>query len=41
MELAVTDELEQLAPVLAAQGNIDRPEVNTALSNINSMKIYY
>lgn len=39
VELAVIDELEQLAPVLAVHGNMDSPEVSGALPKLNSLKI--
>jgi hypothetical protein len=39
VELAVIDELEQLAPVLAVHGNMDGPEVSGALPKLNSMKV--
>ena len=40
VELAVIDELEQLAPVLAVHGNMDGPEVSGALPKLNSLKIF-
>jgi putative phosphoesterase len=40
VQLAVIDELEQLAPVLAVYGNMDGPEVTGALPKLNSLKIY-
>jgi putative phosphoesterase len=40
VQLAVIDELEQLAPVLAVYGNMDDPEVSGALPKLNSLKIY-
>lgn len=40
VELAVIDELEQLAPVLAVYGNMDGPEVSGALPKLNSLKIF-
>lgn len=40
VQLAVIDELEQLAPVLAVHGNMDGPEVSGALPKLNSMKIF-
>jgi putative phosphoesterase len=40
VELAVVDELEQLAPVLAVHGNTDGPQVSGALPKINSLKIF-
>lgn len=39
VELAVIDELEQLAPVLAVHGNMDGPEVSGALPKLNSLKV--
>ena len=39
VELAVVDELEQLAPVLAVHGNMDGPHVSGALPKINSLKV--
>lgn len=39
VELAVLDELEQLAPVLAVHGNMDGPGVSGALPKLNSMKV--
>ena len=39
VELAVVDELEQLAPVLAVHGNMDGPHVSGALPKINSMSV--
>lgn len=39
VELAVIDELEQLAPVLAVHGNMDGPEVSGALPKMNSLKV--
>ncbi len=40
VQLAVIDELEQLAPVLAVHGNMDGPEVSDALPKLNSLKIF-
>ncbi|MCX8153518.1 MAG: metallophosphatase family protein [Candidatus Bathyarchaeota archaeon] len=40
VQLAVIDELEQLAPVLAVHGNMDWPEVSGALPKLNSLKIF-
>jgi uncharacterized protein len=40
VELAVIDELEQLAPVLAVHGNMDGPEVSGALPKLNALKIF-
>jgi len=40
VKLAVIDELEQLAPVLAVYGNMDGPQVSGALPKINSLKIF-
>jgi len=39
VELAVIDELEQLAPVLAVHGNMDGPEVSGALPKLNQLKV--
>jgi putative phosphoesterase len=39
VELAVIDELEQLAPVLAVQGNMDGPEVRGSLPKLNSFNL--
>ncbi len=39
VELAVIDELEQLAPVLAVHGNMDGPVVSGALPKLNSLKV--
>ncbi len=39
VELAVLDELEELAPVLAVHGNMDGPEVSGALPKLNQLKI--
>jgi putative phosphoesterase len=39
VELAVIDELEELAPVLAVHGNMDGPEVTGALPKLNSLKV--
>ncbi len=40
VELAVVDELEQIAPVLAVRGNMDGLEVADALPRFNSMKVF-
>ena len=40
VELSVMDELEQVAPVLAVHGNMDGIEVNEALPELNSLKIF-
>jgi uncharacterized protein len=40
VELAVLEELEQIAPVLAVHGNMDGLEVTNALPKLNSMKIF-
>ncbi len=40
VELAVIDELEQAAPVLAVHGNMDGLEVNNAFPQLNSLKIF-
>jgi putative phosphoesterase len=39
-ELAVIDELEQIAPVLAVHGNMDGLEVNNAFPTLNSMRVF-
>ncbi len=39
VELAVVDELEQIAPVLAVQGNMDGVEVADAFPRMNSLKV--
>lgn len=40
VELAVVDELEQIAPVLVVHGNMDGLEVANALPRFNSLKIF-
>jgi putative phosphoesterase len=40
VELTVIDELEQIAPVLAVQGNMDNPEVSQMLPKLNSLKLF-
>ena len=40
VDLSVIDELEQFAPVLAVQGNMDRQKVSGALPKINSLKVF-
>ncbi len=40
VEMAVIDELEQAAPVLAVQGNMDGIEVSSALPKLNSLKVF-
>jgi len=40
VELAVIDELEQIAPVLAVHGNMDALEVNNAFPTLNFMKVF-
>ena len=40
VQLEVIDELEQMAPVLAVQGNMDGSEIREKLPSINSLKIY-
>ena len=40
VELAVLDELEQLAPVLAVHGNMDGPSVSGALPKLNTLKLF-
>lgn len=40
VELSVIDELEQLAPVLAVQGNMDGSSVGGVLPKLNSLKLF-
>ena len=40
VEMSVVDELEQAAPVLAVQGNMDCNEVINAFPKLNSLKIF-
>ncbi len=40
VQLAVIDELEQLAPVLVVYGNMDGPEIRGKLPKMNSFKIF-
>jgi len=40
VELAVVDELEQIAPVLAVHGNMDGLEVVGAFPRLNSLKVF-
>ena len=40
VSLAVIDELEHLAPVLAVHGNMDGPQVSGTLPKINSLKVF-
>ena len=40
VELAVIDELEQIAPVLAVHGNMDGLEVTNAFPKLNSLKVF-
>ena len=40
VELAVMDELEQIAPVLAVRGNSDGLDVANVLPKINSLKVF-
>ena len=40
VELAVVDELEQIAPVLAVHGNMDGVEIAGALPRLNTLKIF-
>ena len=39
VSLAVIDELEQIAPVLAVSGNMDGPEVRGKLPRVNSIRV--
>ena len=40
VQLAVIDELEQLAPVLVVYGNMDGPEIRGKLPKMNAFKIF-
>lgn len=40
VELSVIDDLEQVAPVLAVHGNMDSPQANEALPELNSLRIF-
>ena len=40
VELAVIDELEQIAPVLAVRGNSDSLDVANALPKLNTLKVF-
>lgn len=40
VELAVVEELEQVAPVLAVQGNMDGVDIPGILPKLNSMKVF-
>jgi uncharacterized protein len=40
VELAVIDELEQMAPVLAVRGNSDNLDVVNSLPNLNLLKVF-
>ena len=40
VELSVIDKLEELAPVLAVHGNMDRQKVSGALPKINSLNVF-
>lgn len=40
VELRVIDELEQIAPVLAVQGNMDGPEISGVLPRLDSLKVF-
>ncbi len=40
VELAIMDELEQIAPVLAVHGNSDGLDVVNALPKLNSLKVF-
>jgi uncharacterized protein len=40
VELAVVDELEQIAPVLAVHGNMDGMNVSGAIPRLNSLKVF-
>jgi len=40
VELAIVDELEQLAPVLAVSGNMDGVDICGALPRVNSLRVF-
>ena len=40
VELPVIDDLEQIAPVLAVQGNMDTEEAKNVLPELNSLKVF-
>ena len=40
VDLSVIDELEQIAPVLAAYGNMDGPEIREKIPKVNSFKFF-
>lgn len=40
VELAIVDELEQLAPVLAVHGNMDGIDIIGALPRLNSLRVF-
>ena len=40
VELSVIDDLEQIAPVLAVQGNMDGIDVANALPKLNSLRVF-
>jgi putative phosphoesterase len=40
VEMAVVDELEKVAPVLAVQGNMDGIEISSSLPKLNCLKIF-
>lgn len=40
VDLSVIDELEQIAPVLAVQGNMDGVDIGNALPKLNSLKVF-
>ncbi|MDR0374068.1 MAG: metallophosphatase family protein [Nitrososphaerota archaeon] len=40
VELAVVEELEQIAPVLAVHGNMDGVDVVAALARLNSLRLF-
>ncbi|NLF89479.1 YfcE family phosphodiesterase [Candidatus Bathyarchaeota archaeon] len=40
VELSVIDDLEQIAPVLAVQGNMDGIDVGNALPKLNSLRVF-
>lgn len=40
VELSVIDDLEQIAPVLAVQGNMDGVDVGNVLPKLNSLRVF-
>ena len=40
VDFSIIDELEQIAPVLAAYGNMDGPEIREKIPKVNSFKFF-